>query len=375
MTAVATPDLTELLAEYSLWLQDFLPSDYYDNYAAYRWDIGLRRDHQLAAFEGGWLQPTWPRELGGHDLGPREAMAVRLESAMRAAPKLPNIASVNVVAPGLREFGTRQQQDDLLVPLLRGEHWWALGMSEPGSGSDFASLSTRADRSGEHYRLNGQKVWTTQAHESRWATVYARTDPGAAKHKGISCLLVDLASPGITVKPIRMATVTDETFCEVFLDDVMVPVENLLGGEGDGWRIAMASLEHERHMIWIMNWVQIQRGLQTTRDTGRQLGDDLLVSLGQRLADASALRATGYRNLESSLTGRRGDEGQILKLLGSESLQRTWELAAVATGSGSAVDETLTFERHDALAATIYGGTSEVQRNIIAERVLGLPKG
>jgi alkylation response protein AidB-like acyl-CoA dehydrogenase len=359
---------------YVAWLTSFLPDDYYDRYAEHRWDMGLRRAHQQAAFEGGWLQPTWPAEHGGQSLGPVEAMTVRLESAVRAAPKLPNIQGVNVVAPGLREYGTPEQQERLLVPVLRGTDWWALGMSEPGAGSDFASLRTRAVRDGDDYVVNGQKIWTTQAHESRYATLYVRTDVTVPKHRGISCLLLDLTSPGVTIRPIRMATETDETFCEVFLEDVVIPASALLGAENAGWQVAMASLEHERDMIWIMNWVEIWRGLRAVKDVPEH-DQDVLVELGRRLGDAEALRITGYRSLTASLRGRRAPEAAILKLLGSEALQRTWELAATASGSAAPVVPALAFERHDALAASLYGGTSEVQRNIIGERVLGLPKG
>ncbi|MDQ1698054.1 MAG: hypothetical protein QOJ03_3407 [Frankiaceae bacterium] len=361
--------------EYGAWLTDFLPADYDDRYADYRWDISLRRAHQVAAFEAGWLQPAWPTEHGGRSLGPLEALTVRLESATRAAPKLPNIQGVGVVAPGLRAFGTPEQIERLLVPVLRGDEWWALGMSEPGAGSDFAGLRTKAVRDGDRYIVNGQKIWTTQAHESRWATLYVRTDPDAPKHRGISCLILDMQSPGVTVRPIRMATITDETFCEVFLDDVEVPTSALLGVENAGWQVAMASLDHERDMIWIMNWVEIGRGLRAVRQHGGGLDDQQLVELGRRLADAEALRMTGYRSLTNSLRGDPGKEFFILKLLGSEALQRTWDLAATVAGPAGLGDEALAFERHDALAATLYGGTSEVQRNIIGERVLGLPKG
>lgn len=149
-----------------------------------------------------------------------------------------------------------------MVPLLRGDQWWALGMSEPEAGSDFAGLRTRAELDGALFRVNGHKIWTTQAHESRWCTLYARTDPDAPKHRGISCLILDLQSPGVRVEPIRMASVSDEIFCEVFLDDVEVPFDNLLGSLHGGWDVALSSLHHERQMIWIMNWVEIKRGLQ-----------------------------------------------------------------------------------------------------------------
>ncbi|WP_205873973.1 acyl-CoA dehydrogenase family protein [Mycobacterium camsae] len=364
--------MTSVTDEFGSWLGDFLPPDYYDRYREYRWDIPLRRAYQRAAFEAGWLQPTWPREHGGRSLGLREAMEIRIEAAVRSAPKLPNVQGPGVAAPGIRQFGTPEQIDRLLVPLLRGDEWWALGMSEPEAGSDFAGLRTRAEREGEMFRVNGHKIWTTHAHESRWCTLYARTDPGAPKHRGISCLILDLRSPGVRIEPIRMASISDETFCEVFLDDVEVPVENLLGPLHGGWNVAMSSLHHERQMIWIMNWVEIQRGLTSIRGTAT---GDVYGELGALLADAEALRATGYRALQNELAGRPSPEADTMKLLGSVTLQRVWELSAAAAGPASTCDPDLLFERQDALAATIYGGTSEVQRNIIAERLLGLPKG
>jgi alkylation response protein AidB-like acyl-CoA dehydrogenase len=368
--------MTAVIEEFGAWLTDFLPNDYYEKYRQYRWDLALRRDYQRATFEAGWIQPTWTREHGGRSLGLRDAMEVRLEAAMRSAPKLPNIAGPNVAAPGIRQFGTPAQIDRLLVPLLRGDEWWALGMSEPEAGSDFAGLRTRAERDGDVFRVNGHKIWTTQAHESRWCTLYARTDPEAPKHRGISCLILDLQSPGVRIEPIRMASISDETFCEVFLDDVEVPAENLLGPLNGGWNVAMSSLQHERQMIWIMNWVEINRGLDSVRGGGAtEHSADIYAELGSLLADAEALRATGYRTLANELAGRPSPEADILKLLGSVTLQRVWELSAVAAGPHSAGDPDLLFERQDALAATIYGGTSEVQRNIIAERLLGLPKG
>jgi alkylation response protein AidB-like acyl-CoA dehydrogenase len=372
---VTNDTVGECAADFAEWLEAFLPADYYTaKYTEYRWDVGLRRAYQEASYEAGWLEPAWSREHGGRDLGPAETMAVRLEAAVRSAPKLPNIQGPGVVAPGLRQFGTAEQIERLLIPLLRGHEWWALGMSEPGAGSDFGSLRTKAERSGDTYLVNGQKIWTTQAHESRWATLYCRTDPSVPKHKGISCLILDMKAPGVTVRPIRMATISDETFCEVFLDNVEIPTSSLLGEEGKGWGVAMSSLEHERDMIWIMNWVEIERGLQKVSRHHDSLDAGLLTDLGRRLADAAALRATGFRGLEDTLAHRVAPQAAILKLLGSEALQQTWELAATAAGPAATVDAGLSFERHDALAASIYGGTSDVQRNIIGERVLGLPR-
>ena len=368
--------MSAVVEEFGSWLSEFLPDDYYEKYRQYRWDLSLRRDYQRAAFEAGWIQPTWPREHGGRSLGLRDAMEVRIEAAMRSAPKLPNIQGPGSTAPGIRQFGTPEQIERLLVPLLRGDEWWALGMSEPEAGSDFAGLRTRADRDGDVFRVNGHKIWTTQAHESRWCTLYARTDPEARKHRGISCLILDLQSPGVRIEPIRMSSISDETFCEVFLDDVEVPADNLLGPLNGGWNVALSSLHHERQMIWIMNWVEIMRGLDSVRNADTVAHNrDLYTEFGSLLADAEALRATGYRALGNELAARPSPEADIMKLLGSVTLQRVWELSAAAAGPHSAGDPDLLFERQDALAATIYGGTSEVQRNIIAERLLGLPKG
>jgi alkylation response protein AidB-like acyl-CoA dehydrogenase len=365
----------EVRERYAAWLEDFLPSDYHDRYYHYFADWDLRRAHQREAFEAGWLVPQWERGLGGQALGELETLSIRLESARRAAPKLPNIQGIGVVAPGLREHGTPAQQEQYLVPLLRGDDWWALGMSEPESGSDFGGLRTRAVRNGDVWVVNGQKIWTTHAHECRYATLYCRTDPDAPKHRGITCFVLDLAAPGVTVRPIRSAAESTEVFCEVFLDDVEIAHDQMLGAENDGWNVAMSSLNHERDMIWIMNWVEIERGLRTVQSGMREhRRDDLLVDLGRRLADAEGIRMTGYRAVTNERRGARSTEFLILKLFGSEALQQTWELAIQAAGPSALADPELLIEDFDALGATIYGGTSEVQRNIIGERALGLPK-
>ena len=295
--------MSAVVEEFGAWLAEFLPDDYYENYRHYRWDLSLRRDHQRAAFEAGWLQPTWPREHGGRSLGLRDAMEVRIESALRSAPKLPNVQGPGVAAPGIRQFGTPAQIDRLLVPVLRGDEWWALGMSEPEAGSDFAGLRTRAEREGDVFRVNGHKIWTTQAHESRWCTLYARTEPDAPKHRGISCFILDMHSPGVKVETIRMASISDETFCEVFLEDVEVPAENLLGPLNGGWNVALSSLHHERQMIWIMNWVEIKRGLDSVRGSFK---DQLRNQFGHlhraRLADRRRRSAASHR---ISRTGQR----------------------------------------------------------------------
>jgi alkylation response protein AidB-like acyl-CoA dehydrogenase len=361
---------------YRRFLAGVLPADYAERYVQYRNDLTLRRDYQRAAFEDGWLMPHWVPELGGRDLGAMETLSVRLEAAERAAPKLPNIHGPNVVAPAIQAFGTDEQRQRYLVPVLRGDEWWALGMSEPDAGSDFASLRTSAERRDGSFVVNGQKVWTSHAHEARFATLYARTDPEAPKHRGISCLILDLEAPGVTVRPIPMVTATTDVFCEVFLDDVRLGADALLGPLHGGWKVAMSALTDERDMIWIMNWVDLERALAhvAAADHGR-LGDDVLVDLGRCLADVKAVRATGLRAVTERQRGRELPAALGLKLFGSEALQRAWDLAVQVSGLPAATDlDDLMFEDVDGLGATIYGGTSEVQRTIVAERALGLPR-
>ncbi|MCU1457680.1 MAG: acyl-CoA dehydrogenase [Actinomycetia bacterium] len=360
---------------FTRWLGEVLPADYGDG-SPYSGDWDLRRSYQRAAFEAGWLLPAWPVGLGGRGLGPLEALAVQLESARRSVPRLYGPSSVHVVAPAIRKLGTPEQQDAYLVPMLRGDVRWCLGMSEPGAGSDFAGLQTAAVRVDDAYVVNGQKIWTSQAHWCTYTMLYCRTDRDAPRHRGISCLVVDLRSPGVTVRPIGMATGKDEQFCEVFFDDVVVPVEHLLGVENDGWAVAMSALEAERHMLWIMAWAQVERALHRVveRAGDTRLPDDLAIELGRSVADSYALGFTGWRAVTNQRRDRRSPETSIQKLLGSETLLRISTLTDDLVGADALVEPDLFEAEIDALAAATYGGTSEVQRTIIGERSLGLPK-
>jgi alkylation response protein AidB-like acyl-CoA dehydrogenase len=368
--------MTDVAAEFGAFLDDFLPADYAEHYQRYRGDVGLRTTYQAAAFDEGWLNPDWGRDEGGRDLDAPDALAVKLVSARRRVPRLMNIQGVGVAAPAIRAFGTAAQRDRLLRPAARGDEWWALGMSEPGAGSDLASLRTTATLADGVFTVNGQKVWTTQANEARWCTLYVRTDtdPATKPHRGISCLILDLRSPGVLVRPIRTASPAIESFCEVFLDDVSVPEEALLGPLNGGWTVAMSSLEHERDMIWINTWLETNRALEPTLRAAH-LSESQLVKLGRSLADAESVRLTGLRTAAQRWADVPSPASTILKLLGSESVQRAALLSLEAAGAQAFDEPALFDERLDSLSATIYGGTSEVQRNIIAERALGLPKG
>lgn len=365
--------MSDALAAYAAFLGDVLPGDYSERIDHYRHDDQLRTDFQIAQFEAGWLVPDWEPEFGGQSLHSGDALSVRIEGARRRVPKIHNVQGVGVVAPGLRRFGTPEQQARLLRPVLRGDEWWALGMSEPGAGSDLASLRTHARRDGDQFVVTGSKIWTTQAHQSRWATLYVRTDPDAARHRGISCVILDLHSPGVDIRPIPRAAASVDAFCEVFLDEVRIPVENLLGPLNAGWRVASESLEHERDMIWINNWVEIEQALQPmlSRD---DLDDEQLSHLGRLLADSEAIRFTGLRSVFERMAGREAPEFFVLKLLGSETAQHATQFAMETAGLGGLSDPQMMEDRIESLGATIYGGTSEIQRNIIGERVLGLPR-
>ncbi|WP_436700533.1 acyl-CoA dehydrogenase family protein [Nocardioides sp. BYT-33-1] len=368
--------MPDIAAEFTAFLDDVLPADYEARYEEYRHDNALRAAYQARAFDEGWLVPDGAVGLGGRGLDATDALAVRLVGAERRVPRLVNIQGAGVAAPALAQFGTPEQKE-LLAPTLRGDLLWALGMSEPGAGSDLASMRTTATREGEEYVISGQKVWTTQADVAQWCTLYARTDPAAPRHRGISCFVLDLSLPGIEIRPIPTASPAIEEFCEVFLEDVRVPASAVLGEVDQGWTVARASLEHERDMIWINTWLESLRALDPLVDgsvsaVGAEGTDG---DLGRLLARTEALRLTGLRAAAHRWRGDDTGLATILKLFGSETVRAAADLTLEVAGP-HALDRTPIFdERMEALAATIYGGTSEIQRNIIAERTLGLPRG
>ncbi|MBD0860488.1 acyl-CoA dehydrogenase family protein [Gordonia sp. zg691] len=365
--------MSEVIEQYRHFLSEALPRDYDDGYDRYRHDHVLRRDFQIAEFENGWLVPEWNSDHGGRDLNAADALDVRLTGAQRRIPRHLNIQGVGVAAPALRQYGTDDQQRRLLRSALRGDEWWALGMSEPEAGSDLASLRTTGTLHGDTIVVTGQKIWTTQADESRWCTLYVRTDRTAPPHRGISCLILDMTSPGVTVRPIPTSSPAIESFCEVFLDAVEIPATALLGQLNAGWQVAMSSLQHERDMIWINTWLESRRALEPALRSP-DLPEHSLAELGKVLADTAAIRYTGLRAAAHRITSTSARFEPILKLVGSETVQHAARFSFETTGPTSADNTPLVNEMMESLAATIYGGTSEVQRNIIAERILGLPK-
>jgi alkylation response protein AidB-like acyl-CoA dehydrogenase len=348
---------------------------------------------QRTLFEHGWLVPGWPPELGGRNATPVEQMIYFDELSRRGIPRTCNPQGLGIIAPSLNDYGTPEQRQRFLLPTLRAEITWCLGMSEPNAGSDLASLATRAVPEGDEFVVNGQKIWTSGAHHSDWCLCFVRTNPDVPKHKGISALLIDMTSPGVECRPFPHLTSRDDTdFNEVFFTDVRVPQENLLGARDDGWRLTQGSLAHERAMLWIdhayamAGIVDGLRGLADEVVDGRRLGDDPLFrdAVADAHVNAQALLTMGYRGFAKFSRGRAAPEHSVMKLFGAEAVQRAFLAGAEGLGASGLDRDAHLFEYMGSRTwamqylwsfnGTIPGGTSEIQRNIIAERVLGLPR-
>jgi alkylation response protein AidB-like acyl-CoA dehydrogenase len=316
------------------------------------------------------------------------------EMSAREIPRSLNPQGLGIIAPSLADHGTPEQIERFLLPTLRAEIAWCLGMSEPTSGSDLASLRTRAVLDGDHFVVNGQKVWTSGAHHADWCMCFVRTDPELPKHKGISALIIDMKTPGVEPRPFPELSDPDFTdFNEVFFTDVEVPRDNLLGELNDGWRLTQGSLAHERAMLWIDYAYSLNRALDALVALGDEPGAD-----GRRLGDhevfrdqvagvaidAQAIMALGYRGFSKFMAGQAAPEHSLLKLFGSESVQRAMQIGYEADGIRGLDTTRLgpqmwregswALQWMRSFGGTIPGGTSEIQRNIIAERVLGLPR-
>ena len=352
------------------------------------------RTWQRKLFDAGWLVPGWPPELGGRNATAAQQMVYFEELSSRQIPRTPNPQGLSIVTPSIVDHGTPEQRERWALPTLRAEITWCLGMSEPGAGSDLASLSTRAVLDGDQFVVNGQKVWTSGAHHADWCLCFVRTDPDAPRHKGISALIVDMRSPGITCRPLPELTDGDfADFNEVFFDDVVVPREHLLGELNQGWPITQGSLAHERSMLWIGNATSLQRSVEALVELGATKGADggplagdprFRDAVASLWIDAQATMLMGYRGFAKVQRGRLAHEHALLKLFSSEAERRLCLLALEALGA-AAIDRDLpgraiwregswADQYLRSFAGTIAGGTSEIQRNIVAERVLGLPR-
>ena len=350
---------------------------------------------QRELFDAGYLVPGNPPEYGGRNASILEQFVHLEEMGRRHITPSFNPQGISIITPSILTFGTDEQKQRWARPILRGDMTAALGMSEPDAGSDLAGLRTKAVADGDRFIVNGQKVWTSGAHDADVIFAFVRTDPDAPKHKGISVLLVPTDLPGVTRKPFGSIVGPDDMdFNEVFFDDVEVPAENLVGDLNEGWKVANGSLGHERAMLWLLYAERldgiVEHAASEIVDLGLAEDTRTLDWLADVAIDLQALRLLGYRALGFVQRGDEAKEQSILKLLGSETVQKAL-LAIVETLGPIALDphrEVGVTEplrgHHDSaswweqylrsFSGTIAGGTSQIQRNIIAERILGLPR-
>jgi alkylation response protein AidB-like acyl-CoA dehydrogenase len=418
MRLATDESLTAFRRQFEDWLDEHLPrvDEMNESRRSSAHLPGWARVWQRRLFDDGWLVPGFPPELGGRNATPQEQMAYFEVVATRQIPRALNPQGLSICAASILEFGSEEQKERLAIPTLKGEITWCVGMSEPNAGSDLASLTTRAELDGDRFVVNGQKVWTSGAHEADYCMCYVRTDPDAPKHRGISVLIIDMASEGIVCRP--LPELTDQhhiDFNEVFFTDVAVPAKNLVGELNKGWALAQGSLRHERAMLWVMNVATFDRAVnglvrlaQRDDGAGGRLGDDprIAEAIADLAIDAQAMRCLGYRGFAKANRGETPAEHLILKLFTSEAERRACHVAMAAQGAGGLdlegpgpnswttfdtehfgappVNPSLSAPFTDgawvvqylrSFAGTIAGGTSEIQRNIVSERVLGLPRG
>ena len=377
------------------WLAANLPPDLRvddpvdDRVAPDRPTFERRCQWQKTMHKAGWVGIAWPKEYGGRGASIMERVIWDEEYAASRAPVLPGMG-LNLVGPTIIHWGTDEQKRYYLPRIMNADEIWAQGFSEPGAGSDLASLRTRAEDKGDHYLVNGQKVWTSGAQYADSIILLVRTDPNAPKHNGISCLLVDLRSPGVNVRPLVLAT-GHHHFNEVFFTDVVVPKTQLLGPINQGWKVSTTTLMYERHSSGARNPIgQVRDLIAVARrlpvDGGTAWDDPKMRQrLSQLLIDCEAMKYTRYRALTRQIRGEApGPEGSILKLSGSEIGVRIADAAGELLGMHALInvgteivpDAPRWLNRIVAARQyTISAGTSEIQRNILGERVLGLPKG
>jgi alkylation response protein AidB-like acyl-CoA dehydrogenase len=350
-------------------------------------------DWQRRLWEAGYLGLSWPKEYGGQGASMIESAIFNEEMARVRAPAPLNELGLSMGGPTILEHGTEEQKRRFLPKILSCEEVWCQGFSEPVSGSDLAALGTRAVIDGDHFVVNGQKVWTSLGHISDWCMLLVRTDADAPKHRGISYLLVDMHSPGVTVRPLRQITGEAE-FNEMFFDDVRVPRENLLGPLNGGWGVALTTLMNERATLALATVMRFRNVFDDLAELGRRVIRDgtctldprvIRQTLAQFYVEVESMKYLAYRNF-SKLTrgGTPGPEGSISKVLWSELNQRMNEFALVLQGPRAALEEGSNHAVDDgrwqyallrSRGNTIEEGTSEIQRSIIAERLLRLPKG
>jgi len=365
--------------EVRAWLKANAPRDA-DDAGDTKAFIDNRRAWQKKLYEARYVGLTWPEEYGGRGRSFMDQLILNDEMILAKAPDPINVIGLGMGGPVVIAHGTEEQKKRYLPPLLSAEEIWCQGFSEPNAGSDLSGLQTRAEDKGDHFVVNGQKVWTTLAHVARWCMLLARERNAANPRDGLTYLLVDMKSPGIEVRPLVQIT-GDAEFNEIFFKDVKVPKSQVLGEAGGGWAVAMTTLLHERGTLGLALATRAQITAAELAERARKLGrgSDQLVrqKIAQHTIEARALQLNGYRAVTAvKRNGIPGPEGSILKLMWSELNQRMTETAVDMGGPASQVGEGdgWRYQFLRARANTIEAGTSEVLRNILAERVLGLPR-
>ena len=391
-----SPEQQAFRREVRAWLAEHVPAGLKGRgFAASRGDVNevnRLREWQRTLHKAGYVGMDWPPEYGGRGASIMEQIILYEEMSLAGSPQPLNRSGLSMLGPTLMKHGTQAQRARHLDRILTAEDIWCQGFSEPNAGSDLANLQTRAVLDGDHYVLNGQKVWTSMAHVAAWGFFLVRTDPTAAKHKGITFLLIDMKSPGLTIRPLRQITGEAE-FNEVFLENVRVPAANVVGKVNEGWGVALTTLAYERDVLTMIRHISLRTALQKllglarrTGRNGRPAAEDPVVrqkiaalAVGERV-----LQLNGYRSLTRILRGGvPGPEGSTSKLFWSQLDQELAELATeiigpysqITAGSALAPDEG-EWEFYCLLArgSGIRAGTTEILRNILGERVLGLPK-
>jgi alkylation response protein AidB-like acyl-CoA dehydrogenase len=346
--------------------------------------FAFRRDWQRKLYDAGWAGVSWPREYGGRGATLVEQAIFNEELTRSQAPQMANVLGLAMGGPTVIAHGTEEQKERYLQPILSAEEIWCQGFSEPESGSDLASLKTKAVRDGDQWVVTGQKVWTSFAHQAKWCMLVARTEPDAPKHKGLTYFLMDMEQDAVQVRPLVQITGEPE-FNELFLEEARVPHENVLGGEGNGWAVAITTLMHERATLAFGLQVAVKitlgelfdKARETQVDGGTAAEDEIFRQrLAQLYVESEVLRLNAYRGLTATMKyGVPGPEGSLGKWHWSEVNQALTELATEIAGpQAQLAQDEWSYRFLRARGNSIEGGTTEILKNIVAERVLGLPR-
>ena len=378
-----TPGEAAFRAEVRAWLEANIPTELTGPRSGEAEYEQAWRAWSRKLYDAGYVGLTWPEDYGGKG-APYSHQAILLEETARAeAPQHMNVIGLGMAGPTIIAHGTEQQKARYLPKILSVEEIWCQGFSEPGAGSDLAAARTSARLEGDHFVVDGQKVWSSFAHIADWCILVTRSDPDSEKHAGLTYLLVDMHSPGVEVRPLRQITGEAE-FNEIFFSGVEVPVDGVLGEVGGGWQVAMTTLLHERGTLGFALQATLEVQIRKLVALARDRGADPLQRdrIAHEWVEMQALRYTNYRSLSELLkSGIPGPEGSLAKLVWSEANQRVTKLALELLGPDAALADGNApyggywqYQQLRSRGNTIEAGTSEILRSIVAERVLGLPR-